>query len=68
MSNSSSFNDKPQPQPLFATDITGTGAATSFTNAGYYAGLRQQLIAWGDANSYNFSASAADGKDIPKNH
>jgi hypothetical protein len=63
MSNSSSFNDKPNRNRLFAIDITGTGAATAFSNAGNYTGLRQQLITWGDANGYNFSASAADGKD-----
>ena len=63
MSNSSSFNDKPNRNRLFAINMTGTGAAADFTNAGYYAGLRQQLISWGDANGYNFSASAADGKD-----
>ncbi|MEO8404063.1 MAG: lamin tail domain-containing protein [Chitinophagaceae bacterium] len=63
MSNSSSFNDKPNRNRIVAIDITGTGAATTFTNAGYYGGLRSQLIIWGDANGYNFTASAADGKD-----
>ncbi len=63
MSNSSSFNNKPNRDRIVAMDISGTGAGTSFANAGYYAGLRQQLIAWGDANGYNFTASAADGKD-----
>jgi len=63
MSNSSSFNDKPNRNRIFAIDITGTGTATSFTPAGNYAGLRSQLINWGDTHGYNFSASAADGKD-----
>lgn len=63
MSNSSSFNNKPNRDRLIAIDISGTGATTSFSNAGYYAGLRQQLITWGDANGYDFTSSAADGKD-----
>ncbi|MGG9962754.1 T9SS type A sorting domain-containing protein [Ferruginibacter sp. SUN106] len=63
MSNSSSFNVKPNRDRLFAITTTGTGVATTFVNAGYYAGLRQQLITWGDNNGYNFTASAADGHD-----
>jgi hypothetical protein len=63
MSNSSSFNDKPNRNRLFATDITGTGAATSFSYIGKYSNLRSQLISWGDSYGYNFTSSAADGKD-----
>lgn len=65
MSNSSNspFDDKPNRNRLFAVTATGTGAATTFANAGYYSNLRQRLITWGDANGYNFSASAAGGKD-----
>jgi hypothetical protein len=57
------FEDKPNRNRLFATTITGTGAATSFSFDGYYDNLRARLIAWGDANGYNFSASAAAGVD-----
>lgn len=63
MSNSSSFNLEPNRDRVMAITVSGTGAATSFTNAGFYQGLRAQLIAWGDANGYNFTASAAAGKD-----
>ena len=63
MSNSSSFNNKPNRNRIFAINTTGTGAATTFSNGGSYSNLRQQLITWGDANGYNFTASAADGKD-----
>ncbi|MEP6674922.1 MAG: T9SS type A sorting domain-containing protein [Ferruginibacter sp.] len=63
MSNSSSFNNKPNRNRIFAITSTGTGAATSFANAGSYNNLRQQLISWGDVHGYNFTASAADGHD-----
>lgn len=63
MSNSSSFNNKPNRDRLFAVNVTGTGSATSFTNSGFYSNLRQQLITWGDANGYDFTAASAAGKD-----
>lgn len=63
MSNSSSFNNKPNRDRLIAVTVSGTGAATSFANAGYYGNLRAKLITWGDANGYNFTAAAADLKD-----
>jgi hypothetical protein len=63
MSNSNSFNDKPNRNRLFAVTVSGTGAAASFTNAGYVDNLRQRFIIWGDANGYNFTAAAAAGKD-----
>lgn len=63
MSNGKSpFEAKPNRDRIFATTVTGTGAATSFAFAGYTA-LRSSLIAWGDANGYNFTASAAAGID-----
>jgi hypothetical protein len=63
MSNSSSFNDKPNRNRLFATTVTGTGSSSTFANAGSVNNLRQQLISWGDANGYAFSTSAAAGMD-----
>jgi hypothetical protein len=63
MSNSSSFNDKPNRDRIMGIDMTGAGAAANFANAGFISGLRSRLIAWGDANGYNFSAAAAEGKD-----
>ena len=65
MSNSSNspFEDKPNRNRLFAVTATGTGASATFADAGHYNNLRQRLIVWGDANGYNFTASAANNKD-----
>jgi hypothetical protein len=64
MSNSKApFNLEPNRNRLFATTVTGTGAATSFSFVGYYGDLRAQLINWGDANNYDFTSSAAQGVD-----
>lgn len=64
MSNSAtSFAARPNRNRLFAVNTTGTGAATTFSYVGLYNGLKQDLVAWGDANGYNFTASAAAGKD-----
>lgn len=64
MSNSgTSFNTRPNRNRLFAVTATGTGSATTFGYGGMYTSLRQDLITWGDANGYNFSASALAGKD-----
>ncbi len=57
------FDDKPNRNRIFATTVSGTGATTSFSFSGYYGNLRANLITWGDANGYNFTASAAAGVD-----
>ncbi|MES2850369.1 MAG: T9SS type A sorting domain-containing protein [Bacteroidota bacterium] len=57
------FNSKPNRNRIFATNISGTGAATSFSFAGYYGTLREKILTWGDANGYSFTTSAAAGKD-----
>ncbi len=62
MSNSASANTKPNRDRVFAVTVTGTGAGTAFSNAGY-ARLRSHLTSWGDSHGYDLSASAADGKD-----
>ncbi len=54
------YDNKPNRDRFFATDINGTGDSTSFTFVGYY-NFRSSLLAWGDANGYNFTASAAAG-------
>jgi len=59
----SAFTIRPNRDRLFATTFSGTGASTSFSVVGYYASLRTQLVTWGDANGYNFSASSAAGMD-----
>ncbi len=47
---------------IYATDLIGTGASTTLTYAGQYAGLRSALITWGDAHGYDFTASTTPGK------
>ncbi|MFL5730040.1 MAG: lamin tail domain-containing protein, partial [Cytophagaceae bacterium] len=47
---------------IFATTVTGTGAATSFSVVGYTS-LRSDILTWGDSHGYNFTASAAAGVD-----
>jgi predicted extracellular nuclease len=64
-SNSSGGNNRPNRSRLFATDISGTGAATTLTFVGSYSTLKSELLAWGDANGYDFTASAAVG-NIPE--
>src|SRR4028119_2456798 len=61
-SNASGGNLRPNRYRLFATDISGTGAATTLAYTGQYNNLRSELIAWGDTNGFNFSDSAAAGK------
>jgi hypothetical protein len=58
----SSFSIRPNRDILFATLVTGTGAATAFTVNGRVT-LRSQIVSWGDLHGYDFSASAAAGID-----
>ena len=61
LSNSSSGDVRPNRNRLFATDVSGSGATTSLSYVGRYDNLKANLISWGDANGYNFTASAAPG-------
>jgi predicted extracellular nuclease len=61
LSNSSSGDYRPNRNRLFATDVSGSGATTSLSFVGRYDNLKVDLISWGDANGYNFTASAAPG-------
>jgi len=61
LSNSSSGDVRPNRNRLFATDVSGSGASTSLSYVGRYDNLKANLISWGDANGYNFTASAAPG-------
>ena len=56
------FDNKPNRDRIFATDVTGVDAATSFSVVGY-GSLRNAILAWGDANGYDFTTSAAAGVD-----
>jgi predicted extracellular nuclease len=61
LSNSSSGDFRPNRNRLFATDVSGSGATISLSYVGRYDNLKADLINWGDANGYNFTASAATG-------
>lgn len=58
---------RPERAFLFTTTITGSGADTELAFGTRYAGLRDDLIAWDQANGnrFGFAAGAAEGK-IPK--
>ena len=56
------FDNKPNRDRIFATNVSGTGATTSFSVMGY-AALRSAILSWGDAAGYSFTASAAAGVD-----
>lgn len=56
------FDNKPNRDRLVATSISGTGANTSISFAGY-AAIKSSLLSWGDTHGYNFSASAQAGVD-----
>ncbi len=56
---------KPDRDRVIATDISGTGAASTLTVKSYSTKFRSSLISWGDANGWGFTTSAASGM-IPK--
>ncbi|MGC1376853.1 MAG: DUF3616 domain-containing protein, partial [Anaerolineales bacterium] len=66
--NHSGGNARPNRSRLFAVTVSGTGAATTFTFNGYYQYLKDDLIAWDNANGHGLgtgylglAASAAAG-------
>lgn len=65
MSNSSNspYASRPERNRLFAVTVSGAASDPSFAFVGFYNNLRAPLITWGDANGYNFTASAAANKD-----
>ncbi len=65
--NNSSGEVKANRAIVFATTISGSGASTQLSFAGFYPNLRNDLIAWDEANGnrFGFAAGAADGQ-IPK--
>lgn len=65
MSNSSNspFGSRPERNRLFAVTVSGAASDPSFAFVGFYNNLRASLITWGDANGYDFTASAAANKD-----
>ncbi len=65
--NNSTGDVKANRAIVFATQISGTGASTQLSFAGFYKNLRNDLISWDEANGnqFGFAAGAADGQ-IPK--
>jgi len=63
MSNTDSGDLAPARSTVFATRVSGTGAATTLTYLGAYTGLRADLLAWDAANgnALGLAASAAQG-------
>jgi predicted extracellular nuclease len=67
-SNSDSGSSRPNRDRIFATDISGTGAATTLSYVGRYDFLKEDIIAWDvnnihgkGANYYGLATSAASG-------
>jgi Ca2+-binding RTX toxin-like protein len=55
--NSASGADRPNRERLFATDVSGTGAGTTLTSAGYYRFLEDDLVAWDTGNTHGRGAN-----------
>lgn len=56
-SNSSTGANRPNRSRLFATDVSGTGAASTLAYAGRYDNLKDDLIAWDVANGHGLGAN-----------
>ncbi len=63
LSNSKSGKPEPQRDVVFAATISGSGAGTELTYLGSYMHLREDLVAWDQANGdpLGFAASSAGG-------
>ncbi|MFD2569251.1 putative Ig domain-containing protein [Spirosoma soli] len=68
ISNADGGNLRPNRDRIFATDVTGNGAASTLSYVGRYDFLREDIINWDvnnghgkGANYYGLQASAADG-------
>ncbi|MBO9611616.1 MAG: ExeM/NucH family extracellular endonuclease [Dyadobacter sp.] len=66
-SNASGGNNRPNRSRVFATDLSGTGAAVTLSYVGRYDALKTDLLAWdaSNGNVLGLAASAAAGK-IPE--
>jgi hypothetical protein len=56
-SNAASGNNRPNRSRLFATDIIGSGAATTLSYVGRYDGLKTDLVAWDVNNTHGLGAN-----------
>ena len=67
LANSKSGKSKPYRNRAFSTKISGSGATATLTSGAYSEKFRDAMIAFGDANGWNFTASAStSNKMIPK--
>ena len=67
LANSKSGKSKPYRNRAFSTKISGSGATATLTSGAYSEKFRDAMIAFGDANGWNFTASAStSSKMIPK--
>ena len=67
LSNNKSGKEKPYRNRAFSTKVNGSGAATTLSKGAYTMKMRDAMIAFGDANGWNFTASASfENKMIPK--
>ena len=55
-SNSKSGNARPNRYRLFATDLSGSGAASTLSYVGRYDNLKTDLIAWDNSNGHGLGA------------
>ena len=66
-SNNKSGKEKPYRNRVFSTKLTGEGANAKLSSGAYSTKMRDALIAFGDNNGWNFTASASfKDKMIPK--
>lgn len=67
LSNSKKGKQKKYRNRAFSTKINGVGATATLSGGAYSGALRDAMIAFGDANGWNFTASASyDDLMIPK--
>ena len=67
LSNNKSGKEKPYRNRVFSTKVTGTGTGAKLSAGAYSTKMRDALIAFGDANGWDFTASASfKNKMIPK--
>ena len=67
LSNSKKGKEKPYRNRVFSTKVTGEGSDARLSAGVYSAKMRDAMIAFGDKNGWNFTASASfKDKMIPK--
>ncbi len=67
LSNKKSGKPDPERDIVFAATISGSGAETELTYLGSYAHLREDLIAWDEANGNPLGFAASTESGVPSN-